>query len=172
MAGTHSWTVGSRALISALLFAGWAAVTAATPSQQTQPAAAPEPTKALSIQESNDAVQKRISKQIEGHGEEPASKVFKNIRLDILKNDSAATFLEIMNFGYSRALGVKCNYCHDETDFSKDDKRPKRAAREMALMHTSVNQQLRKMENLEPRPQGHNINCMVCHRGAAKPTER
>jgi hypothetical protein len=77
-----------------------------------------------------------------------------------------------MNFGYSRALGVQCTHCHEEADFSSDAKRPKRAAREMALMHTSINQQLAKMENLEPNPKGHNINCAICHRGAVKPTEQ
>jgi len=77
-----------------------------------------------------------------------------------------------MNLGYSRALGVKCTHCHVKTDFSKDDKRPKRAAREMALMHFSINQQLAKMENLEPNPQGHFINCSTCHCGSVKPKEQ
>ena len=37
-----------------------------------------------------------------------------------------------MNYGYSRALGVSCMHCHVEQDFASDEKRPKRAAREMA----------------------------------------
>jgi len=57
------------------------------------------------------------------------------------------------------------------SDFSKDDKRTKRAAREMAAMHFTINQQLAKMQNLEPNPQGHFINCSTCHRGAIKSTE-
>jgi hypothetical protein len=126
----------------------------------------------LSTQEVNDAFVQRMSKLIEGHEQEPASEVFENIQLDILKNDPASQFLDIMNFGYSRALGVQCTHCHEEADFSSDAKRPKRAAREMALMHTSINQQLAKMENLEPNPKGHNINCAICHRGAVKPTEQ
>jgi hypothetical protein len=56
-----------------------------------------------------------------------------------------------------------------EQDFSSDDKRPKRAAREMALMHRSINEQLGKMQNLEPRPAGRAINCSTCHRGAVNP---
>jgi hypothetical protein len=40
-------------------------------------------------------------------------------------------------------------HCHVETGFSSDEKRPKRAARQMAVMHHSINDQLRKMENLE-----------------------
>lgn len=56
-----------------------------------------------------------------------------------------------------------------EQDFSSDDKRPNRAAREMAAMHRSINDQLAKMQNLGPRPQGHFINCSTCHRGAVDP---
>ena len=77
-----------------------------------------------------------------------------------------------MNLGYTCALGVNCKYCHVEDDFSKDDKRPKRAAREMAVMHFSINQQLANMQELEPNPQGHFINCSTCHRGSVKPKEQ
>ena len=84
----------------------------------------------------------------------------------------ASRLLLIMNLGYSRALGVNCKYCHVEEDFSKDDKRQKRAAREMALMHFSINQELAKMRELDPNPQGHFINCSTCHRGSAKPKEQ
>jgi alpha-beta hydrolase superfamily lysophospholipase len=52
--------------------------------------------------------------------------------------------LLIMNLGYSRALGVSCTHCHMEEDFSSDDKRPRRAAREMAAMHRMINDQLKK----------------------------
>jgi len=124
---------------------------------------------ATSTQQVNDAFVQRISKQIVGHEQEPAGQVFKNIQLDIFKKTPAARLLLIMNLGYSRALGVTCTHCHLEDDFSKDDKRPKRAAREMALMHFSINQNLAKMQNLEPNPQGHVINCSTCHRGSIKP---
>ncbi len=54
-----------------------------------------------------------------------------------------------MNLGYSRALGLACTHCHVEQDFSRDDKRPKRAARDMANLHKTINDQLQKMENLD-----------------------
>jgi hypothetical protein len=76
-----------------------------------------------------------------------------------------------MNLGYSRGLGVTCDFCHVTNDFSKDDQRTKRAAREMALMHASITQQLAAMQNLEPNAQGHFINCSTCHRGSNKPIE-
>jgi len=121
----------------------------------------------VSVQQQNDEFVAKITKQIAGHEQEPAGKVFKNIQ--ILKNTPAARLLLIMNLGYSHALGVTCTHCHVEQDFSSDDKRPKRAAREMAVMHRSINEQLAKMQNLDPNPQGHFINCSTCHRGNVDP---
>jgi hypothetical protein len=36
-------------------------------------------------------------------------------------------------------------------------------------MHQSINAQLTKMQNLDPNPQGHFINCSTGHRGAVDP---
>ena len=141
-------------------------------SPQSQPVASQAASKEPSNQEVNDAFVVQISKQIAGHEQEPAAQVFKNIQLDVLKKVPASRLLLIMNRGYSRALGVNCKHCHEEDDFSKDNKRPKRAAREMALLNFSINQQLAKMQDLDPNPQGHFANCSTCHRGNIKPQEQ
>jgi len=159
------------AAASAIVLAVWTGREARVQSQQTQPATAPT-TKELSTQDINDAFVRRVSSEIAGREQEAASQVFKNIQLDVLKKAPASRLLLIMNLGYSRALGVTCEHCHLTDDFSKDDKRPKRAAREMALMHFSINQQLAKMQELEPNPQGHFVNCWTCHRGSSKPKEQ
>ncbi len=151
------------AIVSAM-----AALAAQTTSPQQKPGAAVRsPTAQTSVQEINDGFVEKITKQIAGHEQEPAEKVFANIQ--ILKTVPAGRLLLIMNRGYSHALGVACTHCHVEQDFSSDEKRPKRAAREMALMHRSINEQLAKMQNLEPNPEGHFINCTTCHRGAVNP---
>jgi hypothetical protein len=158
-----------EALVAALAFIFAVCVPfAAQPrsGQTSSPAVQAQP-KGQSVQEINDGFVQQISKQIAGHEQEPAAKVFKNIH--ILTNTPAARLLLIMNLGYSRALGVTCTHCHVEQDFSSDDKRPKRAAREMAAMHHAINDQLLKMQNLESNPQGHFINCSTCHRGAVDP---
>jgi hypothetical protein len=140
------------------------------PRQQAAPSSAQTAATAPSdVQKINDDWVAKFSKQIEGHEQEPAEKVFKNIQVPILKRVPAGRFLIIMNLGYSRALGVACTYCHVESDFASDDLRPKKAAREMAAMHLGINQQLAKMQNLAPNPQGHFINCSTCHRGAIDP---
>src|SRR3954454_17221503 len=83
---------------------------------------------------------------------------------------SAKTLVSIMAGGYARALGVKCAYCHVEEDFSSDEKRPKRAAREMAAMHRMINQELRKMQYVAtPATENRSINCATCHRGTINP---
>jgi photosynthetic reaction center cytochrome c subunit len=135
-----------------------------------QPAATATPTAHENPnQEINDRFVKALSGKIAGRENEPAAKVFKNIQIEWLKNEPAERFLDIMNFGYSRALGVACTHCHGEQDFSSDDKRPKRAAREMAVMHKMINNQLLKMQNLESKSERRFINCRTCHRGAINP---
>ncbi|HEX9944298.1 MAG TPA: c-type cytochrome [Thermoanaerobaculia bacterium] len=126
---------------------------------------------AASQKSANDEVNQRFLKQfserIAGQENQPAEQVFKNIQR--LKGVPAGRLLLIMNRGYSRALGVACTHCHVEQDFASDDKRPKRAAREMMVMHRMINEQLKKMQNLEGSPEDRAINCSTCHRGAIDP---
>ena len=157
-----------KVVVASLLISAASLATAAqarSPHTSSPPAQA-EPGK-KSNQEINDAFVQKISRQIAGREQEPAGKVFKNVH--IMANIPASQFLLIMNLGYSRALGVTCTHCHVEEDFSSEDKRPKRAAREMAVMHRSVNDQIAKMQNLDANPQGHFINCSTCHRGSVDP---
>ena len=164
----RSWTIGLVAVLAVVL-AGWKGRANQIQSQPATPVVTASAPKEPSNQEINDAFVQQISKQIAGHEQDPSGQVFKNIQVDFLKKVPAGRLLLIMNEGYSRALGVNCKHCHVEDDFSKDDKRPKRCTRDMALMHFSINQQLLKMQNLEPNAKGHFINCSTCHRGQIDP---
>ncbi len=124
-----------------------------------------------SVQETNDRLAQQVLKSIAGHENEPAEKVFMDIRLPQLKSIPAAQLINIMNKGYARALGVACTHCHDEKDFSSDEKRPKRAAREMAAMHRAINLQLHDMKEIDDPPDQRYINCSTCHRGSIDPRE-
>lgn len=163
---------GRTAVLFVVLIVVMALTSAFTPSQATPqpPAQKPveKPQGANLIQATNDAFIAAIKLQIKGHETEPAGTVFKNVQF--LTKTPAQTFLVIMNVGYSRALGVTCTHCHNESDFSSDEKRPKRAAREMQVLHRSINDQLQKMQNLQPRPD-HFINCTTCHRGMLDPRQ-
>lgn len=125
------------------------------------------------IEEENQAFISAIRKGIAGREKEPAESVFKNVTIPWLGKTEAGTFLSIMRVGYARALGVRCTYCHVDADFASDAKRPKRAAREMAVMHRMINTELRKMQHI-PTPENENraINCATCHRGSAVPSVR
>jgi hypothetical protein len=138
------------------------------PPQRARPSVATPPNSQQN-QDVNERLLQQLTDRIKGRENDPAEQVFKNIRIPWLKTTPAGLFLRIMNGGYSRALGVSCTHCHVEEDFSSDDKRQKRAAREMARMHRMINEQLGKMENLEAPATERSINCATCHRGAVSP---
>lgn len=102
---------------------------------------------------------------IKGKENRSAGEVFKNVQL--LKNIPAGRFLRIMDLGYSQSLGVDCSHCHVENEWDLDDKRPKKAAREMIVLVNDINAKLAEMphiDNTEPV-----VNCTTCHRGYVKP---
>jgi hypothetical protein len=120
------------------------------------------------INSTNARFADQFARRIVGHESEPAAKVFGNVQF--LKDVPAANLLTIMRIGYANALGVTCEHCHVATDFASDEKRAKRAAREMQLLHREVNVQLRQMKELDSQPADRrSINCATCHRGRIKP---
>ena len=161
-----------KAVLGLLLLTmiAWATATA---SQEAPPArtGAPSTRYVNPSQEINDRYAQRVLASVGNRKKEPADQVFKNLQIEWLKNVPAENLIDIMNYGYSRALGVSCTHCHVEADFASDEKRPKRAAREMAVMHRGVNTQLRQMKNLESPAGDRNINCFTCHRGAINPNK-
>jgi len=83
---------------------------------------------------------------------------FKNIQ--VLKDLPADQLIPAMQF-ISASLGVECEFCHVQGAFDKDDKKPKKTAREMITMLMAINK-----ENFE----GHReVTCFTCHRGASDP---
>ena len=158
-------------LVAAVLCtAGGFACRAPVP-QTATPAQRPMAAADSATQADNARVVQEILARIGERQTEPSEKVFQNVKW--LTGIPARQFLSIMNGGYARALGVRCTYCHVETDFASEDKRPKRAAREMAVMHRKINQELQQMQNLQtPASQSRAINCATCHRGAIDPLGR
>lgn len=118
-------------------------------------------------QEQNDKIAAAVLAKIAGHENEPAEQVFKNIQS--LKGMPAGRLVRVMNMGYSRALGVACNHCHFTQDYSSDEQRPKRAAREMMAMNKMINEHLRSLKNLEGKPEEIFVSCSTCHRGQVDP---
>lgn len=139
----------------------------------TAPAAAPAasasaPGQSTENQARNDTTVRRMLERLGDRSAAPAESVFRNVQW--LKGIPARQFLSIMNGGYSAALGVTCAHCHVQGDFASDDKRPKRAARQMAVMHRAINTQLRAMSGSASTPaERRAINCSTCHRGRVNP---
>jgi hypothetical protein len=131
-----------------------------SPAPPVQPAANPN-------QERNDQIARAVLERIAGHENEPAEQVFRNIQS--LKGMPAGRLVRVMNMGYSRALGVGCLHCHYGPDYSSDEKRQKRAAREMMAMNKMINEHLRTLQNLEGKAEERFVNCTTCHRGQVDP---
>lgn len=87
-----------------------------------------------------------------------AEEAFKNIQ--VLKGVPAHQILPAMQF-ISASLGVRCEYCHVERAFDKDDKEHKKTARKMMEMMFAINK-----DNFNGRQQ---VTCNSCHHGAAEP---
>lgn len=125
-----------------------------------------EPSTPAAIKQFNDEQVAAISKQIAGKEAQPAEAVFKNIKT--LTGVPAGNVLKIMQFGYSRSLGVSCAHCHVVGQWEKDDKPAKQVTREMSDMsHVIIFDYLKKMDGLKDR--NPLVNCTTCHRGQLKP---
>jgi hypothetical protein len=69
------------------------------------------------IQQTNDRFVREWRTRIAGRENEPAGKVFENIRLDWFKSTPAGTLLEIMDGGYALKSppdrrAINCGTCH------------------------------------------------------------
>lgn len=120
---------------------------------------------AFSASPDDDPQVKRLLAEIAGKEKLPSKQVFKNVTL--LGDVPAARLLRLMDAGYSRALGVGCEHCHVEDRWEADEKRAKRAAREMILLTSRINDQLGTMEEIDTTDA--TVNCTTCHRGYVKP---
>jgi len=86
------------------------------------------------------------------------SEVYKNVQ--VLKDAPSDQLVPAMKF-ISSSLGVRCEYCHVENAFDKDDKKTKQIARKMMQMVSAIN-----ANNFD----GHQeVTCYSCHRGSPRP---
>lgn len=87
-----------------------------------------------------------------------AGEVFKNIQ--VLKTIPADQLIPTMQF-ISASLGVECDFCHVEREREKDDKKPKKIARQMMQMMLAINANNFSGER--------KVTCNTCHRGNQHP---
>jgi photosynthetic reaction center cytochrome c subunit len=87
-----------------------------------------------------------------------AAQAYKNIQ--VLKTVPADEVISTMQF-IALSLGVECDFCHVEREWDKDDKKPKRIAREMMRMMLAINSNNFSGER--------KVTCNTCHRGTIHP---
>ena len=95
--------------------------------------------------------------------------------LQVLPKDWPGSKLQPVMIGFTRALGVRCSFCHkgeegkplNTYDFASDQNPNKDRAREMLRMLADINADLKKIQ-----PTGEkrvNMWCGTCHRGLPRP---
>lgn len=112
---------------------------------------------------------------IPSSAQEPWSWPEKPENLQVLPSDWPGRRLGPVMRGFTRALGVRCSYCHvgeegeslSTYDFPSDDNPNKDRAREMLRLLGSVNDHLKKIEPSGDQPV--NMWCHTCHRGRPRP---
>jgi hypothetical protein len=85
--------------------------------------------------------------------------------LKVLAPDTDIPFV-MQNF--AQALGVQCAYCHVQGDFSSDANPKKETARKMIAMVRQIDATFPSSAGVFPAGY-HEVDCMTCHRGNAKP---
>jgi len=94
--------------------------------------------------------------------------------LQVLPKDIPRPELNAMMQQFRQGLGVECSYCHvaegrgGRNDFAADDKAPKKTARLMIKMMSTVNDTLATGVG-KPAADVVKVQCATCHRGAAIP---
>lgn len=96
----------------------------------------------------------------------PAESVFKHLK--VVKGRTVEQVLRMMDMGFGRSLGVRCQHCHVLGHWADEDKPTKQVARDMMDMTARINGELlANIKNLKSEHPG--VNCGTCHRGTARP---
>jgi len=107
-----------------------------------------------------------IMHAIAGREQQPASQVFKNVKL--LKDMPAAAFLKNMDENYGRGLGMGCGNCHVLGKFDEDTRKNKRVARDMQEMTDYINTV--RLANIKELDEDYvKVTCVTCHAGSGHP---
>jgi hypothetical protein len=108
-------------------------------------------------------------------GQQPGSAGATRPKLEVLRSLPESQLFPLMNL-VATSLGVRCDYCHVQATpdasrtpsnmggwaWDRDDKQPKRRAREMMKMVVGINDSVFGGEA--------KVTCFTCHRGTTQPT--
>ncbi|MBK8982988.1 MAG: c-type cytochrome [Ignavibacteria bacterium] len=106
-----------------------------------------------------------VKESIKGKESMSSDSVFSDIQM--LKGVPAENLLNIMNHGFSKALGVGCDHCHNTSDWASNEKNAKHISREMMKMSGQIREMISNIKEIESEKA--TINCTTCHRGEIVP---
>src|SRR5579885_2996460 len=106
----------------------------------------------------------------------PPMQLPKPTNLQVLpKNSPPAELMKVMH-GYSQALGVHCDFCHEvnekthHANFASDAKPDKAIARTMIAMTRTINEKyMSTIKDPDATPEMKTVTCGTCHRGNTMP---
>lgn len=99
--------------------------------------------------------------------------LYKNLK--ILPKKITKPQLDSVMRHFTRALGVRCNYCHvqvqgqRELNFASDDEEMKGEARIMMKMQNKLNKKYFNIKHADNMDVKLEVTCYSCHHGATKP---
>jgi len=112
-----------------------------------------------------------VFQSIKGKEKWPADSVFKNIKVNRGKNKlSAEHLLWMMNYGWSKELGITCSYCHVLGKWESDSLPTKDIARGMYMMRQQINGEILPMITGKDYFNNPKVTCITCHRGEPVPS--
>ena len=102
-------------------------------------------------------------------------KQFQN--LQVMPKDSGPAEVIATMKGFTRALGVRCQFCHvgeeglplEQFDFPSDSKPQKTVARNMMRMLNEITRMVNAAAPREPGAAMPRVACYSCHRGQTRP---
>ncbi|MXV51449.1 c-type cytochrome [Pedobacter sp. HMF7647] len=96
--------------------------------------------------------------------------------LKVLPKDISHEDLDKIMDGYKVALGVKCNFCHAQSqtdpkhlDFASDENKHKDIARAMMRMTAKINKKYFKDAEHKEGANLLSVDCITCHNGNKEP---
>ena len=113
----------------------------------------------------------QVFESIKGKEKWPADSVFKNLKITKGKNSlSAEHLLWMMNYGWSKELGITCSYCHVPGKWESDSLPTKDVARGMYLMRQQINGEILPKITGKDYFNHPKVTCITCHRGEPVPS--
>jgi len=111
-----------------------------------------------------------VMASIKGKEKWPADSVFKNIKVIVGESSvSAEHLLWMMNWGWSKELGVSCSHCHTPGKWDSDSLSAKNIARGMWTMRVKINNELLPSITGLDYSANPKVSCITCHRGKPVP---